>query len=79
MWQAIEGLPGAEACDKYMFVETYADWADHAKTLKLGAARQARQVSFSQRRCCPSELFSLAAYWQLVPLYHSIFSTWTTS
>jgi len=29
-----------------MFVETYADWADHAKTLKLGAARQARQVSF---------------------------------
>ena len=35
----------AEACDKYMFVETYADWADHAKTLKTGAARQARQVT----------------------------------
>ena len=42
--QAIEGMEGAEACDKYMFVETYADWADHAKTLKLGAARQARQA-----------------------------------
>ena len=35
--QAIEGLPDAEACDKYMFVETYADWTDHAKTLKLGS------------------------------------------
>ena len=45
--QAIEGLAGAEACDKYMFVETYADWADHAKTLKLGAARQARQARSS--------------------------------
>ena len=42
--QAIEGLHKAEACSKYMFVETYADWADHGKTLKTGAARQARQV-----------------------------------